>query len=112
MSGVTDTFSGVSNIKLTGSMAQHLHECEERATALSPRPLPHHFLSLPQFSFHTAVSNLLLSKPQKNLHSKKKAAYTSYVEQGSIADQFLLFSIHKRITIKSTKNCKTIVVYL
>ena len=36
MSEVTDTFSGVNNIKVTSSKARHLHECEVRSTALSP----------------------------------------------------------------------------
>ena len=71
MSEVTDTFSGVNNIKVTSSKARHLHECEVRSTALSPRPSCIVFC----FNLSSAFAQLylLLHKPQKK-NTPKKAA--------------------------------------
>lgn len=68
MSDVTDNFSGVNNIKVTSSKARHLHECEVRSTASSPRPSPIVFC----FNLSSAFAELyLLTLQTTKEHTKK-----------------------------------------
>ena len=68
MSEVTDNFSGVNNIKVTSSKARHLHECEVRSTALSPRPSSIVFC----FNLSSAFAQLyLLTLQTTKEHTKK-----------------------------------------
>ena len=68
MSEVTDTFSGVNNIKVTSSKARHLHECEVRSTALSPHPSPIVFC----FNLSSAFTQLYLLTLQTTMLNADK----------------------------------------
>ena len=74
MSEVTDTFSGVNNIKVTSSKSRHLHECEVRSTALSPPPSPIVFC----FNLSSAFTQLYLLTLQTTMLNADKFWISCY----------------------------------
>ena len=74
MREVTDTFSGVNNIKVTNSKARHLHECEVRSTALSPHPSPIVFC----FNLSSAFTQLYLLTLQTTMLNADKFWISCY----------------------------------